>query len=250
MALGSERNNGDNNRRGYDPQYYSPVRIRNYDDHSAITISYSSGLMKVSIAKEGENHRFDEDMITISLTPKKAAVLADQMSKVEAGNVKEAYGTVVGMSEVQTAAALQIKDDIKYFRIAKVDASGRIQSQKTFAFPKNADAGMIWSDFDSMKYTKVYNDEIDYNMFKNALIDFSRSMTGGFGYAGLYMDRYNRGSIDTRLNAALKALGVNIENNRRSFSGGGYFNNGDSSNATSNHKSYSDIESMISDDDE
>lgn len=246
MALGSDRSAMNNGSRKSDYNYYSGLKIRNYNDHTGITISFSGGLMKIGIAKEGDNHRY-EDELAASLTPKKVAILLDQMAKVEAGE-KGAFGTVVGMSEIQTAIALQDVNDGRHLRIAKVAQDGKIQDQRTFTFPKESDAGMKWSDFDGMKYTKEFNDNIDYQLFKNALEDFVRGISGAYAYGGLYMNRYNEFSTSNKLNAALEKLGVQVNTGGYRATNNGFFSG--NNNAGSAHKTYTDIESMISDDDD
>lgn len=248
----NQQGNNGNSRNANNTSYYSGLRITNYNEGNAITMGFSNGLMKIAISRPDENNRYQEE-IAAFLTAKKAAIFVDQLSKLEAGE-EGVFGTVLGMSEVQTAIGMVVKDDIKYLRIAKVDKNGIIQEQRTFAFSKNTDPGYRWSDFDNMKYTKTYNDEIDYTMFKNTLIDFSRNMSGAAGYGTLYLNRYQDNSMSARIAAICGKLGVNTGNggnSNRSY-GGGYFSGNDSNrgNATSQHRSYDEISSMIDDDDD
>lgn len=253
MAQFNNDNNGSSNSRNANNiTYYSGLRVRNYNDGNAINITFGSGLMKVGIAVPDENNRF-QDEISASLTPKKAAILVDQLSHFEEGE-EGTFGTVLGMGEVQTAIGFQILKDNKYLRIAKVDKTGKIVDQRTFAFPKSADPAYRWSDFDNMKFTRSYNDDIDYNMFKNALIDFSRNMSGAAGYGTLYLNRYQDNGVSSRISAICSKLGINSGGNSgsRNYSGGGYFNNNnnDSKSASSQHRSYEEISSMIDDDED
>lgn len=254
MAQFDNNNNGNRNNNANSISYYSGLRIRNYNDNNAINITFRSGLMVVGIAKRNDNNIY-EDEISASLTPKKAAILVDQMTHFEAGE-EGVFGTVLGMSDVQTAIGLQVKDDNKYLRIAKVDKVGKIVDQRTFAFPKSSDPSYSWSDFDNMKFTRSYNDNIDYQMFKNALIDFARNMSGAAAYGGLYMNRYQDGGAYNKLNAIAVKLGVSSGNNNgnRNYSNNGFFNNSNNSNnnrsANSQHRSYDEITSMIDDDDD
>jgi hypothetical protein len=200
--------------------------------------------MKLSISKL-ENNKY-QDEISASITPKKAAILVDIMPRVEAGE-EGVFGTTVGMSEVQTAVGFQNINDVIYFRIAKVDKSGRITDQRTFTFPSGSDASLRWSDFEGMKFTKDYNDMIDYNMFKEALADFARGISGAYGYGTIYMNRYHDSSITTKVNSIMDKLGIPVGNKTT----GGYFNNNGNSNAgSSQHRSYEDISAMISDEDD
>ena len=227
--------------------YYSGLRIRNYNDSTAINISYSSGLMKISIGKQGNDNKY-EDELSASITPKKAAILVDQLSHFEAGE-EGVFGIVLGLGEVQTAVGFQKIDDNKYLRIAKVDKNGTITDQRTFTFPAGSDPSYRWSDFDNMKFTRSYNDDIDYMMLKNAIIDFARNMSGAAAYGGLYMNRYQEGANNNKIAAICGKLGISTGNNNRNYSNNGYFSN-NNSNTTSQHRSYDEISSMIDDDDE
>lgn len=248
MAQFNDNQSSNNNNRN-NPVYYSGLRLRNYQEGNAINITFSSGLMQIGIARPDENNRYQNE-ISASLTPKKAAIIVDQLSHFEAGE-KGVFGTVLGLGEIQTAIGFQALDDKKYLRIAKVDKTGKITDQRTFTFPQNADPAYHWSDFDNMKFVRSYNDEIDYNMFKNALIDFARSMSGAGAYGGLHMNRYQESSLNSKIFGICSKLGVNLgnnfSNNNRS-TGGGYFNNNNSGSATSQHRSYEEISSMIDDD--
>jgi hypothetical protein len=253
MALGSA--NANQNNRRYSNTYYSGLRIRNYSDHNAINISFSNGLMNIGIAKEDEEtHKFTNE-IEAFITPKKAMVLLDQMQHFE-NNEDGVFGVVVGMSDIQTAIGFQLLNDNRYLRIAKVNREGRITDQRTFAFPKDADAGYTWSDFENMKFDRVFNDMIDYLMLKDAISDFARGMSGSYGYGTLYMNRYQEASYTTKLNAVLDKLGIpysNNSNNSNRNTNNGYFNqsNNYSNNSTaSQHRSYEEISSMIDDDDD
>ena len=251
-----EENNmalGDNQKRS-EPTYYSNLRPRNYDSHLAIGISYSSGLMKIAIQKENDQHRYD-DLIVASLPPKKATILLHEMMQMEAagGSDTRAYGVTLGLSSVQTAIAFQIVNGNKHLRIAKVNSDGSIQDQKAYEFQSGVDSGLQWSDFDTMKFTKDVVDDVDYTMLKAAIEEFARGQSGAFAYGGIYMNRYMDSSLNSRVNAVMDKLGIERQANNSNYnrSGGGFFDqNGSSNNATSEHRSYSDISSMLDDDED
>ena len=251
MAQFNNNNQNNNSKSVGSTTYYSGLRIRNYTDNNAISINFSNGLMKVSISKPDENNRF-QDVISASLSPKKAAIMVDQIEKL--GDSEDGVlGTVLGMGEVQTAIGIQRRDGINYLRIAKVDKTGNITDQGSFTFQTNADPSYRWSDFDHMKFTKSYNNDIDFDMFKNALIDFARNISGAAGYGTLYLNRYQDSSMSNKISAICGKLGINTNTNtNRSYNGGGFFTNNDNggNNPTSQHRSYDEIASMIDDDDD
>ena len=250
--LGDNTNN--NQQKKYETSYYSNLKIRNYDAHVAIGVRYSGGLMVISIQKENDQHRY-EDIISAPLPPKKAAILLHEMDAMEAsGNTdSKAYGVTLGLSDVQTAIAFQIVNGTKHLRIAKVESSGRIQEQRAYEFTNGVDSGLQWSDFDSMKFSKDVVDDVDYRMLKEAIADFARGQSGALAYGGLYMDRYQQGSLGNKINAIMDKLGIERQQNNSNYqrSGNGFFNNtNNTESSNSDHKSYSQISSMLDGDED
>ena len=249
--LGDANNN--QQQKKYETQYYSNLRIRNYEAHIAIGIVFSAGLMKISIQKENDQHRF-EDMISASLPPKKAMLLLHEMDIMDSQDKPDskAYGVTLGLSDVQTAIAFQVVNGNKHLRIAKVNSDGSIQDQRSFEFVSGTDSGMQWTDFDNMKCTKDVVDGVDYKMLKTSIEDFARGQSGAFAYGGLYMDRYQQSSLSTKINAIMDKLGIERQQNNSNFqrSGNGFFNNNSTSGGSSEHKSYSQISSMLDGDDD
>lgn len=246
--LGDANNN---QTKKYDAQYYSNLRIRNYEAKIAIGITFSSGLMKISIQKENEQHRYD-DVISASLPPKKAMILLHEMDAMEKAKQSDskAYGVTLGLSDVQTAIAFQTVNNKKYLRIAKVNPDGSIQEQRSFEFVDGADNGLQWTDFDAMKYSKDVVDGIDYSMLKTAIEEFARGQSGAYAYGGLYLDRYQQSSLSTRVNAIMDKLGIERQQGNSNYtrSNNGFFSGG--GGGTSEHKSFSQISSMLDGDDE
>ena len=244
---------GDNEQKNFEPTYYSNLGPRNYDNHTAIGISFSTGLMKIAIQKENEQHKYDT-MIEASLPPKKATILLHEMNAMEesGGDDSRACGVVVGLSSVQTAIAFQIVNGVKHLRIAKVNQDGSIKEQKAYEFANGVDSGLQWSDFDSMKYSKDIIDDIDYVMLKAAIEEFARGQSGAYAYGAFYMNRYSEKSLSTRVNAIMDKLGIERQSGNSNFQrGGGFFSEGSNNSAArSEHKSYSDISSMLDDEDE
>ena len=215
--------------------------------------------MKVAISKENENHTYD-DLITASLTPKKAIILLYEMDQMElaaeADSTTRAFGVTLGLGDVQTAIAFQVVNGTKHLRIAKVNSDGSIADQKAYEFQNGTDSGLQWSDFDRMSYTKDVVDNVDYTMLKNAIADFARNMSGAAAYGQNYMNRYDNNILTSKMNAIMDKLGIERRSGNSNYAtGGGFFSNNNGSgnsgnNATSEHQSYSDISSMLGDDDE
>lgn len=244
MALGDSRNSSNGNKT-FDPTFYSNLKIRNYNNHLSIKIEYNKGLMKISIQKETEEQFKFEELISANLTAKKAMILVHEMDQMEQSEEDgKAYGVMVGLAETQTAIAFQIVNGVKHLRIAKIDTSnGSVKDQKAFEFQNNSDTGMHWTNFDTMKYNQDIVNDVDYVMLKTAIADFARAQSGASAYGHLYMNRYSENVLTTKVNAIMDKLGIERRSNNNNYSNV----SGDIFNATSEHKSYSQINSMLSD---
>lgn len=248
----------DNNNKGvYDPNYYSKTYLTNYNTNMSINVTFGSGLMKVSINKRSNDGK-TEEIISAALTGLKAQLLVNAMNQMEA-DIEAAsaegrsYGTSVGMGDIVKAVAFTVEDGQKKFVIAKVDKEGTISEKTVFEFSIDTNYFMSWDDFDRMKFAKKYDNDLEYTLFKNMLIDFSRNVSGAAGYGTLYLNRYENNRNWTRMNQIMDKLGINVARGGQSYqrSGNNFFNN-DGNNRSSEHKSLSDIADLLggSEDDE
>lgn len=248
----------DNNAKTFEPAYYAKTYINNYSNNTVINVTYSSGLMKISIANRDSSNGKTEEIINASLTGLKAQILVnalDQMERdIENGEAEgKAYGTSVGMGEVVKAVAFTvIGGDIK-FLIAKVDKEGKVSDKTIYEFPKETDYYMSWSNFDSMDFNRVYDDKIQYNMLKNILKDFARNISGAAAYGGLYLNRYEQNRDRGKITRIMDKLGINVQSGGQNYqrSNDSYFNNySGGGNKTSEHKEFTDIEDMFGSEDD
>ena len=259
MALGDARGNNGQQRQ-FDNQYYSRVRFNHYDEKLSLSINYSTGMMQLIINKANDQTGRPEPMATLWLTPKKAKLLIAELDafneEFARGKLSpnKAFGITTGVSDVSTVGAFHANaDGGRAFTIAKVDASGTIQERYEYNFAKDSDFSVRWDNFDAMKMTKQYNNDIDIVMLRDALETFSYNGAGGAAYTTLDLGRYDMRSRENKLNAIAAKLG--IETNR----GGGYNRDRSSNNffsgmnqpqGSSDHKSFNDIENMIAGEDE
>lgn len=254
-------NNGNGNNKVFEPNYYAKTYYTNYEAERALNITYGAGLMKLTIATRPKDNSTERtDLITTALTGLKAQLLVNAMEQMESdiatGEAEgKSYGTSTGMGDVVKAIAFTVVDGKKQLVMAKVDSTGNISDKTVYEFAQDTNYYMTWDDFDRMKFAKQFDNQIEYNMLKNTLIDFARNISGAAGYGTLYLDRYERNRDHGKVNQIMDKLGINVAKGNGGFqrSENNYFNNNaGSGNKSSEHKSFADIESMLNleDDDE
>lgn len=267
MALGQERNFNNSNKR-VDTTYYSRLHFNNYSDHKRLNITYSAGLMHISIAVSPDGNSPAEDKITVHLTGNKAKILLEQFKLFEKAisesniSTSMAFGVQTGMSDVRTVIAVHTTaDNGKGITIAKVNSEGGINERYEYEFAKNYNFGLTWTNFDSMQIEKNYHDNLDYEMLKEAIEQFAITCSGAAGYNAVDLARYDIGSFKNRIESVMDKLGVPVQRNNnsnfRQNSSRSYFDNGSSdsrsqASSASNHKTLDDIddEYLSNEDDE
>ena len=262
MALGSGYNGGNgnqsNNNTNYEPRYYSRLRLRNYDTHMGIDISYSGGLMKIDIVKGSGESRM-EAAASVYLTGIKAMMLYNQMMAFNQRYIEDdkkltqnmAFGVQTGMSEITTICAVHKNPDgQRALTIAKINASGSFTERTTFDFPKENLFGIEWSNFDQMKFDKKFESNIEFDMLAEAIHQFASTFSGAAGYNILDLNRYESNRQNSTIRRIAEKVGVEINNNRNNYSRGSnnYFNS-NSDRATSTHRTAEEIDSLIDSDD-
>lgn len=262
MALGDARsnNNTGNGRRRFDSTYYSRLHFTNYPESTRLNITYSAGLMKLTIAIapiEGEQY---EDKITLNLTGNKAKLFLNAITNFEKNfdkaSISNSYGVTTGMGEISTVGAVhKTSTDGIAITIAKVDKNGTITERYDFNFPQNYDYSLSWDDFNNMKLTKDYDDKLGFEMFKDALTQFTVTYNGAAGYNTIDLGRYDQGSNRTKIEAIMEKMGLQVQGNNSNYqrrsSGGNYFNamNPPEDNGYSNTKSNNSYSTHVSLDD-
>lgn len=260
MAFGNYGNNNNNNgsnngnNKVYDNTYYAKTYFNNYDENKSLDISYSAGLMTITINQKTSDGK-KEEIIKASLTGLKAGILAsaiESMEKdIETGSAEgRTYGVQSGMGDVVKVIGTTVNNGSKQIIIAKVDKSGNVSEKTFFTFPLGVDYFMSWSNFDNMDFTKSYEDNMQFSMFKNILTDFSRNISGAAGYGTLYLNKYEQNRDRGRMVAVMEKLGVSVKSavNR---SRDNFFNNNDGGgNRYSEHKTSADLDAMLGDDED
>ena len=246
MALGDS-----NNGKTYENTYYSRTRFKDYDNKVNLGFQFKSGMLVADISKEKDGFQY-ESLINIFITTTKAKILLEKIKEFEqdiasgVADPSKGYGINAGMGETVSILALHTTPDGgKAVFIGKVDNSGSITKSYDYVFNnKDFHYGLNWGNIESMDVSKTYYNDLEYEMFKDTIQQFSDVSSGAVGYAVADITRYDTQRILNKMNPIYDKLGIERNSNR-----GGYNRNGSGSNdyfmnapASSNHKNYDDME--------
>lgn len=269
MALQNQRTNGV---RRFDSTYYSRTSIGNYNENMKVNITYSTGMIKLTIATaNGENEnglKNWEDQISVSITGTKANLLLNALAEYEQAiadgtiTMNQSWGIVTGLSDVQTIIMFHLNkvSSTKAFSICSINKDGTVLKKFTYNFPDDQDFYIYWSNFDTMKNDKKFDPDLQYKIIKDAISEFARTSNGAAGYTALDIARYDINYMKNTINAVAESMGIQTRTGGNNFNrntGGGFFSNvsngGGNNNqqrGTSQHKSLDEIQSEYIDDDD
>jgi hypothetical protein len=248
MGIGDSTNSNFN--KIYDPTYYSRLTLKN-SDSKRLSISYRSGLMILEIGKSigsGDSFKVETEE-TIYLSPMKAHILTNQINSFieykKAGNIdpKKAFGVNAGMGEKVTYIAFSADTDgSNVITIGKFDGKGVIVESASFRMSIDFNYALNWDDLAANNLTKVFDNDAEIIMLRNAIADFSRSMSGAYGYSAFDINRYEQNKANKRIDQIFDALGIERQNygGNKSFSQNNFLNN-----TSSKSTSYEEIEDLL-----
>lgn len=251
MAIG-DNSSSNTGYKTFDRTYYSRLTLKN-SDSKRLNISYRSGLMIIEIGKAaGTGDTFKVEIEeTIYLSPMKAHLLANQINAMIAYrnnddiDPKKAFGVNAGMGEKVTFIAFSINEDKNInITIGKFDGSGKVTESAVFNMSSDFNYALDWDDLAANNLTKVYDNDAEIVMLRDAIADFSRSMSGAAGYGTLDLGRYDYNSMNRRVDQIFDKLGIE----RANYSNKNYSNSGSNnflSNTPSKSTSYEEIEDLL-----
>ena len=198
MGIGDSNygsSNGSYQSKTYEGTYYSRLVLKN-SNHKRLSITYKIGLMVLEISNttvSGDSFKSEVEE-QIFLSPAKAHMLTNQINnmleyrKSENVDPRKAFGVTAGMKEKVTFIAFSVDEDV--VTIGKFDSNGIITESAVFKFDQDFNYSLEWDDLAANSLTKVYDNEMDILMLRDAIADFSRAMSGAAGYATLDLNRY------------------------------------------------------------
>ena len=256
MALG-DKNGGSS--KLYENTYYSRIRFKDYENKLVLGFSFNKGMIIADISREKDGFQY-ESVAQIYITATKAKILLSQIAKFKedlANGLKDAnigYGINAGLGEIVSILAVHVTAaGNKAVTIGKVDGDGNYKEKVTFTFSKQNIYGLKWSDVESMKVGKEFEDEIEFEQFIEVIAQFATASTGAIGYSTIDIARYDYKALMNKMHPIDDKLGIERNNyNGRGGSGNNFFNNNGSKeeeNKSSQHKSVDDLYSSLEDDD-
>lgn len=236
---GYQNNGSQNSNKPYENTYYSRLRFKNKNDQ--IAVSYRSGLMILDLGSIGQEGFKFNSAIQIFISPTKAHLLVnqiDEMLKYRAGDdidPARGFGINTGMGEKVSFIAFSTDaDKIIYITIGKFDGNGTITEKYTYALNHEYNYSLEWNNVEANDLSKVYDEDVEILMLRNALEDFSRTSNGAVGYAVADMGRWDTHRLNRRIDQMFDKMGIE----RQNYSGGNR-NNGGSNNFLNNASSSS-----------
>jgi len=228
MALGTNNyqssNQGNNTSKIYEANYYSRLRIKNPAENLALTFTFWSGTLKVSItetgtAQEGRNN----DLATIYFSPTKARIFAGCVQKIiDDPETFDIYGVDTGSGETRNFIAIGREMGKPFVFIAKVDKDGKYDSKYKFMFNVNYNYAVKVFDITTLKCQKEFDNTVELCQFRDILEDFARSSSGAYAYSVHDIGKYEAAKTSNLVRKLAEHAGV-IDPSR-------YNNNGTRSN--------------------
>ena len=221
MAIGDQgtsnygKSNNNSNKKLFEYTYYSRTKSKNDESKKAINISYNAGLMKIAINELVDGFKYDTKGIA-NVSQTKANLLIREMNRFEeyintAKKIDPAkgFGIVCGMNEKTTFIGFRSNEnkDIIMF-IGKFDNNGVILEIANYTFPKDYDFSVNWTDVDSNKLEKVYDNMLEYSMIKQSVADFAHYMNGALAYSVLDTARWDYARMINKMNPIYDALNI------------------------------------------
>lgn len=234
----------------FENTYYSRLNFKN-GESKKLSIMYKLGLMVLEISRgvgNGDTYKSEPEE-TIYLSPMKAHLLVNQINdmleyrKSDEIDKNRAFGVNAGMNEKVTYIAFSVNEDKSIaVTIGKFDGNGVITESSTFNMSNDFNYALAWDDLSANSLSKVYDNDAEILMLRDAIDQFSRAMAGGYGYANLDMARYDYTRMNKRVDLIFDKLGIDRVSYGNNRSGG---TNNFLNNTTSKSTSYEEIEDLL-----
>lgn len=254
-------NNGDNQQKRYEKNLISNYRFSDPEQGLSMTLKYWSGLFCIQIDSVNRNSgQSTYEMINQAFfSPQKALITADILDEFLANPKNPDVGVSLGFGDVVTCVTFGYnKDGVIHIDICKVNPDGSKDKEVRFNFSKDYYYSLNYSDYAKMKCDKVFHNNIEIHIIKNALREFANAMTGSYAYATLYYGRFDYSRINTKIDLVMDKLGIPklsgnsgssfVGSNNNFFNRNGAASSSPAPNTSSSHREIEDLDSLMDDD--
>jgi len=261
MALGDAKGKGNNSNGNklFENTYYSRVGFKDYENKLRLGFNFKSGMLVTDLSKEKDGFSY-ESIISVFITPTKSKILLDQMEAFEryiaegGTDPERGFGINSGMGEIVSVLIFHLNENgTKAVTLGKVNGNGEYTEKYDYNFAAGFHYGLEWKGISSMNCEKVFSDEVEYEMFKETVRQFSISSNGAMAYSVADLTRYDTRAILNKMNPIFDKLGIErSRGNGNSGPSNNFFNNRDNNRngGSSQHKSYDEMNDDLPFDDE
>ncbi len=238
MALG-DYNNYENNKKenkDFQPSVYSPYRMSNLEgiDPSALTFSYWSGILKLSIAPA---NRTNNDTVTFDyknagvayITHTKARILLNEILKFQEN--PELYNNLGvdikgGLVSISNGKEFGIANPCLVIRKVN-ETTGAVESSYIYEFKRKFHYGIRNFNEKTSEFDIVYYENIELDQLKTLLEQYYMAMTYATAYSVVDSSKFENSRINTKIGLIAQKLGVEFKgsNSGDSSSGKSFFSN-------------------------
>lgn len=249
--LGDTYNN--NKKKGnYSPMVYSRYSFANSEskiDPAKMSFTFWNGLLKIAIAPFIEDKlEYDYDNEgAIYISHFKAKMLAEEISLFLAN--PEEYknrGITSGDGLISVSNGVEVTGKTNpCIIIRKIGEDGKPSASYLYEFRNEYHYSVRNYNESDSDFDKVYNNNLELEMFKQILIDYYQSMSGALAYSVIDYNRFNNSRVNTKLDSIAEKLGISYgkgKNNSRGRSSS-IFDNAEGRSYT--NKDIDDIENEM-----
>lgn len=227
MAMGDVNNQN----KKYSTNYYSRFYLKASDGSMRLSPEYSGGLLKLRVTDGNFVNGKYEPLADATLSPNKARILAEEISKFRekfvAGTAEDgvAYGVDTGTSSVRPIIAVTMIDGNPYLVIGKVNPDGQYEARLDYPLNTQYHYGLEWSDISNMKVSKDFKDILEIDQLITLLNQFVAESFGAGAAATCEMMKWDYPS--RKIDAIANKLGVEYKSGNYTSAGNSFFNKTD-----------------------
>lgn len=245
MSLGD---GGQTQKKNTEDSYNSRLTLYDPTTTKYLKFKFWAGKVVVSInmgeSNQQQGFKYNETIASF-LTPIKAKIMAEELTKFKADPKSNPVGVVSGGDPSTCLTFLRDGDNV-VVDIRKVDGKGKVTASDRFTIQKDYHYSVSYKNYDKLDFTKNFYNDIELQAIIDIFNNFYNACNGANAYSVLDMSRFNYSRLRSNTEAIMDKLGIQRYSSRGS--GNSFFNNSNNDSAfgsgsTSNHME--DIDDML-----